>query len=102
MSEPEDNGGAPEEAAFARLEGAISQLVDSLTAETERTKAAETKNTELADLVRRFTGDEAAAGQLMGRLKGLETENTDLRGRLEAGRAGVERMIARIKFLENQ
>jgi len=102
VSEPEDNGGAPEEAAFARLEGAISQLVDSLTAETERTKAAETKNTELADLVRRFTGDEAAAGQLMGRLKGLETENTDLRGRLEAGRAGVERMIARIKFLENQ
>jgi len=52
--------------------------------------------------VRRFTGNEAEAGELMNRLKGLETENVELRGRLEAARAGVDRMIARIKFLENQ
>jgi hypothetical protein len=102
VSEPGDNGGAPDEAAFARLEGAISQLVDRLAAETDRAAAAETKNRELAELVKRFTGDETAAGELVGRLKGLETDNTELRGRLEAGRAGVDRMIARIKFLENQ
>jgi len=38
----------------------------------------------------------------MTRLKRLEDENAELRDRLEAGREGVERMIARIRFLENQ
>jgi len=52
--------------------------------------------------VQRFTGDEAEAGRLLSRLKRLESENEDLRGRLDRGRAGVERMIARIRFLENQ
>ena len=38
----------------------------------------------------------------MSRLKGLEQENADLRARLERGRDGVDRMLARIRFLENQ
>jgi predicted nuclease with TOPRIM domain len=57
---------------------------------------------ELSELVKRFTGDDAEAGLMLTRLKRLEDENADLRGRLDQGRAGVERMIARIRFLENQ
>ncbi len=52
--------------------------------------------------MQRFTGDEQEAEELMRRLRSLEKENEDLRGRLERGRAGVERMIARIRFLESQ
>ena len=102
MSEPEDNGVAADKASFKRLEGAVGQLFDKLSEARRRTRAAEAKTVELAELVRRFTGNEAEAGELMNRLKGLETENVELRGRLEAARAGVDRMIARIKFLENQ
>ena len=102
MSQPADNGAGSEDAAFERLERAVSGLVERLEAERARAAAAESKNDELAQLVQRFTGNEAEAGELMSRLKGLEGENAELRGRLEAGRAGVERMIARIKFLENQ
>lgn len=97
-----DSGDRPEDAAFERLERAVEVLVERLEAERLKAETLETKNGELARLVQRFTGNEAEAGELMTRLKGLEGENAELRGRLEAGRAGVERMIARIKFLENQ
>lgn len=101
MSQPEGNGEQPD-AAFARLEGAVGRLLDRLSAAKSRAEAAEAKSAELAQLVQRFTGDEAEAGELMTRLRSLEEENQELRSRLERGRTGVERMIARIRFLENQ
>ena len=67
-----------------------------------RKAKTEAKSAELSELVKRFTGDDAEAGRMLTRLKRLEDENSDLRGRLDQGRAGVERMIARIRFLENQ
>ena len=102
MSKPADNGGSPEQVAFAALEGVVGQALERLTNMTERVQVAETKSAELSELVKRFTGDDAEAGRMLTRLKRLEDENGDLRRRLEEGRAGVERMIARIRFLENQ
>lgn len=87
---------------FARLEDAVGELLDRLAETRVRAHAAEQKNSELAELVQRFTGDEQEAEELMTRLRTLETENEDLRSRLERGREGVERMIARIRFLESQ
>lgn len=101
MSQPGDNG-TPEGAAFDRLEAAVSRLVDEAADATRRADAATAKNGELSELLQRFTGDEGEAGELVARLKSLESENAELRGRVDAGRAGVERMIARINFLENQ
>ncbi|KPJ84292.1 MAG: hypothetical protein AMS19_01175 [Gemmatimonas sp. SG8_23] len=92
-----------------RLEAAVEKLLERLgdestrtEAERERGNAAEARAAELAELVRRFTGNEGEADRLMSRLKRLEEENADLRTRLERGRDGVDRMIARIRFLENQ
>lgn len=101
MSEPEGNGAAPD-AAFARLEEAVDDLLHRLDQTRLRAEAAETKTAELAQLVQRFTGDEQEAEELMARLRSLEEENEELRNRLERGRAGVERMLARIRFLESQ
>lgn len=101
MSQPEGSGSGSE-GGFARLEDAVGELIDRLSETRIRAQAAEAKNAELAELVRRFTGDEGEAEQLMSRLKALETENDELRDRLERGREGVERMIARIRFLESQ
>ena len=102
MSKPEDNGGAPELVALAQLEGAVGQLLDQVSEMSKRAEAAEARNAELSQVVKRFTGDEQEAGLIMSRLKRLEDENADLRSRLDRGRAGVERMIARIRFLESQ
>lgn len=99
MSQPADNREAN---GFARLEDAVGELLTRLAETRVRAHAAEQKSAELAELVQRFTGDEQEAEQLMTRLKTLETENEDLRSRLARGRDGVERMIARIRFLESQ
>jgi predicted nuclease with TOPRIM domain len=97
-----EGGGASADDAFVRLEDAVGELIDRLSATRLRAEQAEAKNAELADLVQRFTGDEKEAEELMSRLGKLEVENEQLRGRLDEGRAGVERMIARIRFLESQ
>lgn len=102
MSKPGDNGAAREAAGFDRLESAIGELVDGLAEALDRAGEAEARNAELAKLVERFTGNQEEAGQLVSRLKRLEAENADLRSRLERGAEGVDRMIARIRFLENQ
>jgi hypothetical protein len=102
LSKPEDNGGAPEKEAFATLEHAVAQTLDRLQAITDRVAAAEAHSAELGELVKRFTGDEVEAGRILTRLKDLEGENVDLRTRLEQGREGVDRMLAKIRFLESQ
>jgi predicted nuclease with TOPRIM domain len=102
VSKQEDSTAGEERVAFARLERAVGRLLDRLEATAMRAEEAEARNAELTALVQRFTGDEAEAGELVGRLKSLEAENADLRSRLDRGREGVDRMLARIRFLENQ
>ena len=41
-------------------------------------------------------------GALVERLTDLESRNRELNERLEEGREGVERLLARIRFLEEQ
>ena len=101
MSEPGDSAQSPED-GFSRLQEAVDRLVEELGRARSRANAAETKTAELAKLVERFTGNEVEARELVSRLKSVEEENEDLRNRLEQGREGVERMIARIRFLESQ
>lgn len=102
MSNSADNGEQPERAVFQKLERAVGGLLQGLEEARLRAEAAEGKSGELETLLARFTEDEGAAGQLLTRLKSLEEENTDLRQRLEKGREGVERLLARIRFLEGQ
>lgn len=102
MSKPGVNGGPPEREAFDALERAVTQTLDRLRAMNDRVAAAEARSAELGELMKRFTGDETEAGRLLSRLKLLEDENLDLRSRLDQGREGVERLLAKIRFLENQ
>ena len=102
MSKPGDNGGGPAEAAFAALEGAVGEALKRLAIATKRAEAAEKKSAELNQLMSRFTNSPAEAGEVLTRLKRLESENTELNRRLKEGRAGVERMLAKIRFLESQ
>jgi predicted RNase H-like nuclease (RuvC/YqgF family) len=67
-----------------------------------RVQAAEAKSAELDEVVRRFTGNEDEAGRILTRLRDLEEENADLKGRLAEGRAGIDRLLSKIRFLENQ
>ena len=101
MSKPEGNG-QPEREAFAALESAVGQALDRLAQMSRRIQAAEAKSAELDEVVRRFTGNEEEGGRILSRLRHLESENADLKGRLAQGRAGIDRLLSKIRFLENQ
>ncbi len=101
MSDSEDNE-RPDRAALHDLEVQVGAAVERLDSLRTRAVSAEAKNAEMEELVRRFTGDEAAPGRLLSRLEALERENADLRDRLTRGRDGVDRVLARIRFLEEQ
>jgi predicted nucleic acid-binding Zn-ribbon protein len=102
VSKPEGNGARPAQEAFAALATAVGRALERLDTMTRRAEAAEKKSAELNDIMRRFTGNPEEAGELLTRLKTLEDENEDLRGRIERGREGVERLMARVRFMENQ
>jgi chromosome segregation ATPase len=96
------NDAEPDRAAFDALEHAIDDVLDRLTWLHERAALAEEKGEDLQQLLTRFTGSEVDAAQMMARLRHLEAENADLRSRLEQGRAGIDRLLAKIRFLEAQ
>ena len=102
MSNPEGSGERPERAALQQLERAVGDALERLEGLRGRAEAAEATSGELAELLRRFIGDDAEAGRLLTRLHSLDAENADLRARLSRGREGVERMLARLRFLEEQ
>ncbi len=102
MSNTEGNGEPADRVALTELEGSVGALLDRIVEVSARAEEAEAKSEELEEIVRRFTGDEAEAGRLLTRLSDLEEENTDLHGRLEKGRSGVDRLLAKIRFLEAQ
>lgn len=102
MSKPADNGGPPEAQAWEALESAVGRALEHIEALEDRLVASEAKSAELGEVVKRFTGDDQEAGRILTRLQSLEDENVDLRRRLDEGREGVERLLAKIRFLENQ
>jgi len=102
VSKPAGNGEQQERAAFTELEAAVGTVLEQLADVTTRAEGAESRSAEAEELLKRFTGDEAEAGRLLTRLKRLQDENEDLHSRLETGRAGIDKLLAKIKFLEEQ
>ena len=101
MSNPADNEGQSVQEGFVVLEEAVDQAIDQLSTMSERIGLIEAKNTELAKLVERFTGDELEADRIVTQVRDLKAENTELRDRLVRGREGVDRLLTKIQFLEN-
>lgn len=104
MSRPEDkhSGSPPDLEAFTRLESAVGAAlarVDGLKSDLRVTRA---RAAEMEILLRKFTGGEEDPSSLLSRLQRLEDENGVLTERLRKGRDGIQRLLARIRFLEEQ
>ena len=102
MSSTGGNGEQPDRVAFSELEGAVGTVLKQLSVAQARAEEAEAKSAEMEEIVRRFTGDEGEAGRLLSQLSALQTENEDLKKRLDTGREGIDRLLAKIRFLEEQ
>jgi hypothetical protein len=87
---------------LSRLEDAVGRAlarIDALQGELTRTGR---RADDLDDVLAGITGGDLAPSALLERLRDLEEENADLHRRLAAGREGVERLLAKIRFLEEQ
>ena len=102
MSNPAGNGEGLEQAAFIELERIVDAALRHLGEVTRRAEMAEDRNTEFEALIKRFVGDEGDAGQVLHRLAELEEDNENMRSRLEAGQVSVDKLIAKIRFMEEQ
>lgn len=92
----------PDAAALIALERAVEGALARLTEMSQRVREAEARAADLQRLADRFSGDPGEAERLVEQFARLEDENADLRARVAEGRAGVERLLAKIRFLENQ
>jgi len=109
VSKPEARDQSVDGAALRRLESAVDKALKELAGARRRVREAEEHNAqlmehkaELEEVVHRFTSDEGDANLVLSRLRGLEEENADLKVRLAKGREGVERLLARVNFMERQ
>ena len=91
-----------EREALSRLDEAVGGLLDELERLRKEHGEATSKAAELEELLANFVEGESEPGALVERVRELESENGDLRVRLEEGREGIRRMLARIRFLEEQ
>ena len=101
MSSREDSSG-PEGEAFRSLEAAVDRALDEIARLRRGLEAAEARQEQLSDLLRSFQEGTRDPVRMARRLDALEAENADLHDRVTQGREGVERLLSRIRFLEDQ
>jgi predicted RNase H-like nuclease (RuvC/YqgF family) len=95
------DGVSPEQ-AVKRLDNAVNaalKQVESLQGDVVRMR---TQGEALEGLLKGVTSGEEGPRELIEKIHIIEEENRDLRSRLDEGRAGVERLLARVKFLEEK
>ena len=88
--------------AVERLESAVTAAlmrVEQLEGEVVRMNA---QGEELEGLLKGVSSGEGGPREMIAKLHILEEENRDLRRRLDEGREGVDRLLAQVKFLEEQ
>lgn len=100
MSNPEVD--RPDREALARLDEAVGAVLDRLERTEARLQEAEERSRELEAILERFRSGEEDPAEVVRRAERLAEENEALRKRLDEGRGVVERIRARIRFLEEQ
>jgi len=88
-------------AEWDRLELAVRRLLDEYAACRRRAEAAERRVAELEAALRQVNAGAVDPFEMTDRIAALEAENASLRERLEQARAGVGRIMARLRFMED-
>src|SRR5690625_294551 len=85
-----------------RLDIAVRRLLDDYDDQVRSRAAAEVRVRELESTIEEISKGELDPIVLRERVDELEAENRELRERLEKARAKIERIIARLDFLEDR
>lgn len=90
------------EAALEALERAVARALERIRTLESGLEAARARRDEVEQLLARMADGEENPAHMQERLNTLEGDNAELRRRLDEGREGVERLLAKIRFLEEQ
>ena len=90
----------PETEAVDDLEEVLEKVLRRISTLKARVEDAEERRDALRQLLEQFQSGGEDPAELARRARELEEENQELRRRLEEGRGTVERMLARVRFLE--
>jgi len=93
---------APERQALSRLEAVAERLIEERAAVADQAREAEDRVRELKTLLSEFPEGKVDMVVLEKAITRLRDQNAELKGRMAEGREGVERILSRIRFLENQ
>lgn len=93
---------AAEREALTRLEAVVGRLIDRSEELSARASKAEARARELETLLKRFAKGDSDPALLQATVTALRSEAEDLRKRLHAGREGVDRILSRMRFLEER
>jgi Mg2+ and Co2+ transporter CorA len=103
VSSSESESGRPTDVeAFKLLEGTIDSTLEEIRRLRERLASAEDQSKEMDEMLRGITDGEQSPRDMLRQLHHLEKENHELRGRLGEGMESVDRLLARVRFLEDQ
>ncbi len=94
-------GEASQEALDA-LEEAVDGALKRVRELDERARAAEARQREIEELLGRMSDGDVNPASMQTRMNQLESDNGELRRRLDEGREAVDRLLAKIRFLEEQ
>lgn len=102
MSSPAGEDLPQDEAALGRLASTVARTLERMRELEEALETARSRSAELEELLERFREGDEKPAEMKRRLERLEEENGEMRRRIEEGREGVERLLAKIRFLEEQ
>jgi predicted RNase H-like nuclease (RuvC/YqgF family) len=102
MSRSADDAAGPAGVGLDALESAVARAVARLGALDREVERQRRRAEHLDRLLTRIAGGELDASGLTERLEALEAENQLLHARMAEAREGAGRLLARIRFLEEQ
>ena len=82
------------------LEAAVEAAVARIQGLEEELRRTQTRRDEVEALLQRMNTGEESPAHMARELKALQVENQELRRRLGEGKAVVERLLARVNYLE--
>ncbi|MDE2772349.1 MAG: hypothetical protein OXI46_01385 [Gemmatimonadota bacterium] len=88
--------------ALEELERMVDLALEELDRLRRRAAEADRRCAELEALLSSFRVGEEDPVATKARLTRLEAESQEMKARIEQGREGVERLLSRIRFLEDQ
>lgn len=86
---------------FDGLDAAVTGAVNRIRELEEALRRTRTRRDEVEELLRRMTAGEENPARMAERLQTLEAENKELRRRIEEGGTAVDRLLARVRYLED-